>query len=199
MSNQAHESEVTTRLAAIEAQLQQFNQLLSGLTERVARTEEKFMLVPDVYKYKKLQDLLAAGDLREADWETIRVILAITGQPDLESITPEDMRRFSCNELRAIDSLWKTHSKGHFGFSVQAQIYQSVGGTLDTTINQDSRFIEYFGDRVGWRVDGKWQKCDDLDYTLAAPIGCHPSRWWNSPFGSKMTNYFFNRLLACGL
>lgn len=195
----SNESEVTNRLAAIEAQLQQFNQLLSRLTERVARAEENTMLVPDVYKYKKLQDLLAAGKLREADWETIRVILAVTGQPDLESITPEDMRRFSCNELRVIDNLWKTHTKDRFGFSVQAQIYQSVGGTLDTTINQDSKFIEYFGDRVGWRVNGKWQKCDDLDYTLTAPIGCHPSRWWNSPFGSKMTNYFFNRLIACDL
>lgn len=199
MSNEAHESEVITPLAAIEAQLQQFNQLLSGLTERVARSEENFLLVADVYKYKKLRDLLVAGDLREADWETIRVILAVTGQPDLESITPEDMRRFPCDELRVIDSLWTTYSKGRFGFSVQMQIYQSVGGSLDTTISQDSTVIEHFGEHVGWRVDGKWQKCDDLDYTLAAPIGCHPSRWWNSPFGSKMTNYFFNRLLTCGL
>lgn len=199
MSNQAHESELTTRLAAIEAQLQQFNQLLSGLTERVSRSEENFTLVADVYKYKKLRDLLAAGDLREADWETIRVIQAITEEPNVESITPDDMRRFPCDELRVIDSLWTTHSKGRFGFSVQMQIYQSVGGSLDTTIAQDNTLIERFGEQVGWRVNGKWVKCDDLDYTLAATIGCHPSRWWNSPFGSKMTNFFFNRLLTCGL
>ena len=67
MSNEAHESEVITRLAAIEAQLQQFNQLVSSLDERVARSQGNFMLVADVYKYKKLQDLLAAGDLQEAD------------------------------------------------------------------------------------------------------------------------------------
>jgi hypothetical protein len=109
------------------------------------------------------------------------------------------MRRFPCEELRVIDSLWKTYSKGRFGFSVQMQIYQSVGGSLDTTISQDSKVIERFGESVGWRIDSKWIKCDDLDYTLAAPLGCHPSRWWNSPFGSKMTNYFFNRLLTCGL
>lgn len=35
MSNEAHESEVITCLAAIEAQLQQFNQLVSSLDERV--------------------------------------------------------------------------------------------------------------------------------------------------------------------
>lgn len=180
-------------------QLQQFNQLLSSLSERVARLEENFMVVADVYKYKKLHDLLASENLREADWETIRVIQTITGQPDLEAITPDDMRRFPCDELRVIDSLWTNYSKGRFGFSVQMQIYQSVGGSLDTTVNQDNTVIERFGESTGWRVGGKWQKCDDLDYTLAAPRGCHPSRWWNSPFGSKMTNYFFNRLIKCGL
>ncbi|MBW4585111.1 GUN4 domain-containing protein [Aetokthonos hydrillicola Thurmond2011] len=199
MSNQAHESEVITRLAAIEEQLKQFNQLLLSLSERVTRSEENFILVADGYKYKKLRDLLASGDFREADWETIRVIQAIAGEPDVESITPDDMRQFPCEQLRVIDSLWANYSKGRFGFSVQMQIYQSVGGSLDTTIAQDSKVIERFGQKVGWRENGKWIKCDDLDYTVAAPLGCHPSRWWNSPFGSKMTNYFFNRLLTCGL
>lgn len=199
MSNETHQSETIARLAAIESQLQQLTQLFSNLSDRVTRSEENFLLVADVHKYKKLQDLLAAGDLREADWETIRVIQAITGEPDLESITPEDIRHFPCNELRVIDSLWKNYSKGRFGFSVQMQIYQSVGGSLDTTINQDNKKIEDFGERVGWRVDNKWLKCDDLDYTLNAPIGCHPSRWWNSPFGSKMTNFFFNRLISCSI
>ncbi|MBP5973465.1 MAG: GUN4 domain-containing protein [Brasilonema angustatum HA4187-MV1] len=199
MSNEVHESEVTTRLSAIEVQLQQLNQLLSNLGDRIARSEENFLMVADIHKYKKLRELLATGNLREADWETIRVIQAITGEPELGDITPDDMRQFSCDELRVIDNLWKNYSQGRFGFSVQIQIYQSVGGSLDTTINQDTGVIERFGERVGWRADNKWIKCDDLDYTLAAPIGCHPSRWWNSPFGSKMTNYFFNRLLVCGI
>lgn len=199
MSNEVHESEVTTRLSAIEVQLQQFNQLLANLSDRIAKSEESFLLVADIHKYKKLQELLAAGNLREADWETIRVIQAITKEPDLAAITPDDMREFPCEELRVIDSLWRKYSQGRFGFSVQIQRYQSVGGSFDTTINQDNAVIEKFGEVVGWRVNGKWLKCDDLDYTLAAPIGCHPSRWWNSPFGSKMTNYFFNRLLVCSL
>ena len=118
MSNEAHESEVITPLAAMEAQLQQFNQLLSGLTERVALSESNFIVVADVYKYKKLRDLLAASDLREADWETIRVISAIAGEPNVESITPDDMRGFPCDELRVIDNLWTTYSKGRFGFSL---------------------------------------------------------------------------------
>ncbi|MBW4634387.1 MAG: GUN4 domain-containing protein [Iphinoe sp. HA4291-MV1] len=199
MSSEVDELEITTRLTAIEVQLQQFNQLLSNLGDRIARSEENFLLVADIHRYKKLRELLATGNFTEADWETIRVIQAITGEPELGDITPDDMRQFPCDELRVIDNLWTNYSQGRFGFSVQIQIYQSVGGSLDTTINQDTGVIERFGERVGWRVDNKWLKCDDLDYTLAAPIGCHPSRWWNSPFGSKMTNYFFNRLLVCAI
>jgi hypothetical protein len=198
MSNEAYESEMTTRLAAIETQLQQFGQILSSITDRLTRSEEHLMLVTDVQRYKPLQDLLAAKDFREADWETIRLIVAVANEPSVEEITPEDMREFPCNALRVIDNLWTTYSEGHFGFSVQMRIYQSLGGNLETTIAQDRSLIETFGEQVGWRVDHKWLKCDDLDYTLAAPSGCHPSRWWNSPFGSKMTNFFFSRLITCG-
>jgi hypothetical protein len=190
--------QLSDRLAAMEAKLEHLNELPT-LAERIRRIESSLMLVPDVYRYQKLQELLAAGNLREADWETIQVILTITGAADLESITPEDMRRFPCNELRVIDNLWKAYSNDRFGFSVQAQIYQRVGGSLEATIAQDYRIIERFGEQVGWRVQSQWRKCDDLDYTLSAPLGCHPSRWWNSPFGSKMTNYFFARLLTCAL
>lgn len=194
---EVQESEVITRLTAIEAQLQQFGQILTLVSDRLARSEDSLMLVTDVQQYKKLQDLLAAGDLREADWETIRVIQAVTGEPNLEDITPDDMRQFPCSALRVVDNLWKAHSQGKFGFSVQIKIYQEVGGSLETTVAQDRAVIERFGEQVGWRADNRWIKCDDLDYTLNAPIGCHPSRWWNSPFGSKMTNFFFNRLLTC--
>ncbi|NJO78982.1 MAG: GUN4 domain-containing protein [Cyanobacteria bacterium RM1_2_2] len=193
------ESEVITRLSAIEAQLQQFGQILTTLSDRLQLSEQSLMLVTDVQRYQRLQDLLAAGDLVEADWETIRVIQAVTGEPNLEDITPDDMRQFPCSALRVVDNLWKTHSDGRFGFGVQIKIYQEVGGTLESTISQDRQLIEKFGEQVGWRVNEKWLKCDDLDYTLNAPVGCHPSRWWNSPFGSKMTNFFFNRLITCGI
>jgi GUN4-like len=195
MSDREHESELITRLLAIEKQLSKF----SDLGDRIARIEDKMMLMTEVYDYQKLQKLLKEGDWREADWETIRVIQSIAGQSSLEDITPDDMRKFPCSKLQAIDRLWNSYSNGRFGFSIQAQIYQSVGGSLETTIAQNSQKIVEFGEKVGWRKDNKWLKCDDLDYTLSAPVGCHPSRWWNSAFGSKMTNYFFNRLLTCGV
>jgi hypothetical protein len=191
-------TQLRDRLSELEAKFQHFSQLFS-LSERVTKIEDTLLLVADVYRFKRLQELLAAGDWQQADRETIQVILSVTKAPDLESISPNDVRQFPCNELYVIDRLWTNYSQGRFGFSVQAQLYQSVGGSLETTIAQDYSVIERFGDRVGWRVNGNWQKCDDLDYTLNAPIGCHPSRWWNSPFGAKMTNYFFARLITCEL
>lgn len=193
------DSEVVTRLAGIETQLQQLMQLVTGLSDRLSRSEADLTLVTDVQRFKPLQTFLEKGDFREADWETIRIIQTVTGEASLEDITPDDMRQFPCSALRVIDDLWQHHSQGRFGFGVQIKIYQEVGGTLESTIAQDRKRIEQFGERVGWRVGDRWLRCDDLDYTISAPIGCHPSRWWNSPFGSKMTNYFFNRLLTCKL
>ena len=172
---------------------------IAELEAKVKRLEEILLLVGDVYRFGRLQELLAAGKWREADQETIQVILVITGQSELEAISPNDVRQFPCDQLRVIDKLWTTYSNGRFGFSVQARIYQEVGGSLSTTIAQDNSVIERLGDRVGWWVNNRWQKCDELDYSLNAPEGCHPSRWWNSPFGSKMTNYFLARVMTCEL
>ena len=46
---------------------------------------------------------------------------------------------------------------GKFGFSVQKQIYQSLGGTRQ----YDSKIWEAFCDKVGWSQGGEWL---DLDY-----------------------------------
>jgi hypothetical protein len=186
------------RLAALEARVEQLLQA-NSVADRVTQIETKLLLVADLYRYGKLQELLAAGNFEQADRETVQIILLISSQPDLESITPNDVRHFSCHELRVIDTLWTTYSQNHFGFSVQAELYQTVGGSLNTTIAQDDRVIVELGKVVGWRKNNAWQKCDELDYSLNAPRGCHPSRWWNSPFGAKMTNYFFARLITCEL
>ncbi len=195
---QTLQSQLNPRLEAIEQQLQNFSNG-SDLSERITNLEKKLVLVGDIYRYTKLEELLAAGNFREADWETIRIIQEISGKEDLESITPQDIKNFPCHELKVIDRLWLTYSKERFGFSIQANIYQSVGGSLETTIVQDKQVLIEFGERVGWREGKTWKKCDNLSYTLSDPVGCHPSRWWNSPFGSKMTNYFFARLMNCEL
>jgi GUN4-like len=189
--------QLSDRVAKLENKLQNHDKLLT-LSERIDRLESNLIMVTDLYRFQPLQQLLKDKNWQEADRETIRALLAISGQAELESITPEDVRHFPCSDLSVLDRLWTIHSDGRFGFSVQAKIYQEVGGSLETTIAQDNALIKRFGERVGWWRNERWQKCDELDYTLSAPVGCHPSRWWNSPFGSKMTNFFFARLITCG-
>ncbi|MGQ4647820.1 GUN4 domain-containing protein [Lyngbya aestuarii] len=195
-------SELKTQLSQIGARLEVIEKSLdqvSTLSKRISRLEENFLLVADVHRYQRLRDYLATGSWSEADQETIRLIQDIAGQTDLEELRPNDIRTFPCSGIRIIDQLWLTYSDGRFGFSVQLHIYQSVGGTLNTTIEQNQDILEKWGEQVGWRRNNKWLKCSELDYSLNAPVGCHPSRWWNSPYGSKMTNYFLSRLMSCEL
>jgi hypothetical protein len=43
----------------------------------------------------------------------------------------KQLLNFPCTDLRTIDGLWVKYSNGHFGFSVQKEIYLSVGGKAD--------------------------------------------------------------------
>ena len=188
-------NQLSTQLAQIQQQLTQ----LQNVPEQVTQIQQQILRVADVYRYEKLQSLLEAGKWSEADTETINLIITLAEQPELELIRPEDIQHISCSELQVIDRLWSKYSHNRFGFSVQVKYYQELGGSIETTIEQDNKLIQKWGEGLGWRKDGRWLKCKDLDYSLNAPEGCHPSRWWNSPYGSKMTNYFLARLINCKL
>ena len=169
----------------------------SDISTKVSEIENSLQLVSDIVRFQPLRDMLAAKKWEEADTETIRLIADIAGHDDLEDFRPAEVQHFPCVHLQVIDNLWLTYSEGRFGFSIQARIYQEVGGNLETTIEQDSKIIQKWGERLGWRENNRWKKCDELDWSLNAPEGSHPARWWNSPFGSKMTNYFLARLMSC--
>ncbi|MBD1812856.1 serine/threonine-protein kinase [Microcoleus vaginatus DQ-U2] len=105
--------------------------------------------------YTRLRDLLAAGKWGEADEETARVMLKVASKDEqgYEYLDTESIEKFPCEDLRTIDQLWVKYSNGHFGFSVQKRIYQSLGGTS----KYDSDIWEKFGDKVGWRKKNKWE------------------------------------------
>ena len=193
---------VEQKLEQIMAQLSQFQaQLdrLSDLPAKVDRLEEKLLRVSNIYRYERLQNLLKAGQWLEADKETSRLILAIAGETDIERLRPDEVANLDCSELQVIDRLWLNYSNNRFGFSVQMKIYQELGGSIETTIEQNADITEHWGDRLKWRKDGQWRKCTNLEYSPKAPDGGLPAQWWNSPYGSKMTNYFLARLMSCQL
>ncbi len=61
------------------------------------------MIIADIYRYGRLRRLLAAGKWKEADLETTKVMINITGKAELDEITPEDIQKFPCNDIMVID------------------------------------------------------------------------------------------------
>ncbi|MHC5933435.1 GUN4 domain-containing protein [Nostoc sp.] len=142
--------------------------------------------------YTTLRDLLAAKNWKKADQETYRVMIQAVGKKDGDYFTSDELLNFPCTDLRTIDRLWVKYSNGHFGFSVQKEIYLSVGGKADGKYYEKA--WEKFGDRIGWRVKRSWIKSDEVTFDTSSPIG-HLPRGWGG-WGRKI---LFSRIETCKL
>jgi hypothetical protein len=144
--------------------------------------------------YTKLRDFLAQSKWKEADKETAKVMLQVANRTSSGWLRIEDIDNFPCEDLRTIDQLWLEYSSGRFGFSVQAKIYRSLGGTqklLEKIWNAfwaggmreyNEKIWYAFGDKVGWRVDNSWNY--KIKYDLEAPQGHLPWFGWGCIGGS---------------
>ena len=130
--------QIMTQLSLLKAKLDR----IDDLPTQVNRLEEKLLRVSNIYRYDRLQTLLKNEEWLEADKETSRLILAISGETDIENLRPNEVENLDCSELQVIDRLWLNYSNNRFGFSVQTQIYQELGGSIETTIEQNSIFIQ---------------------------------------------------------
>ncbi|KEI68361.1 serine/threonine kinase [Planktothrix agardhii NIVA-CYA 126/8] len=118
--------------------------------------------------YHQLEQLLKAGNWKEADEETAKKMVEAAGRTKEGFLVGID-NNFPCEDLRTIDQLWVKYSNGRFGFSVQQRIYKSLGGA-----RKPLAWAE-FCDIVGWRrVDGKWEEYKDLKFHQTAPVGHLP-------------------------
>ncbi|MDJ0734743.1 MAG: serine/threonine-protein kinase [Nostocaceae cyanobacterium] len=122
--------------------------------------------------YTKLRDLLKAKKWQEADRETYLVMMKAVGKKYGDLFYSDELLNFPSTDLRTIDNLWVKYSNGHFGFSVQKQIYLEVGGIPDG--NYDDEVWEKFGDRVGWRMKNGWIGSDNVTYDTESPRGHLP-------------------------
>lgn len=190
----------TAPTAALNQQLTALTEQVTALTQRVTHLENKLLLIPDIDRYGKLQDLLKQGQLKEADLETTQVILDTVAM-GRDELSPAMIAKFPCTVLTVIDRLWRTYSEDRFGFSTQLEIYQQGGGSIDTLRTQDRKVMGRFAQSVGWLVEGELQfpNYDHWDFSLQAPRGCFPAIWWRSPYGLKMVTFFFSRLIECNL
>ena len=108
--------------------------------------------------YQPLETYLKNEQWREADEETFKVMLKVADREEQSSLDEESINNFPCEDLRIIDQLWVKYSKGKFGFSIQKEIYESLGGTKE----YDENVFQRLSDRVGWRKDDNWVSYSDL-------------------------------------
>ena len=113
---------------------------------------------------------MAAGKWREADVETSRLMLKVTNQDRQKKLSIRSINNFPCTDLKTINQLWVKYSNGKFGFSVQTEIWESLGTqTFYLT-------FEKLGDRLGWHSILGWSNYDNLIFDLEkAPYGHLPA------------------------
>lgn len=153
----------------------QIIQSISDLRSQVSKLSDELMLVsPATGKdYTKLRNLLADGEWKKADEETLKRMVKISKR-DREGwrwLDRGEIEQFPWQDLRIINRLWVDYSNGRFGFSVQKQIWQSI----NVANNNDFEKEKTLGDRVGWRVNNNWIKSDEFTFDISASEGHLPS------------------------
>ena len=101
--------------------------------------------------YTRLRDLLREGKWRDADNETCKVMMRAVGIEPGERFVTNGLQNFPCTDLKTIDGLWTKYSKGHFGFSVQKEVWQKYGSPTSSSKKWDQLCIE-----VGWKSAGSY-------------------------------------------
>jgi GUN4-like len=123
----------------------------------------------------KLQDLLKQQQWQAADLETTAMMLNMGGRQHEGFLRIEDIQNLDYHHLKQIDNLWKTYSNNQFGFSIQAEIWRSVGGTAQVDWHAWCRFGSRTGWYVGWYDTGDtWIWWNDAKFSLNAPRGHLP-------------------------
>ncbi len=131
--------------------------------------------------YRHLRELLEAGKWKEADLETMNIILKITNRKKEKWLREkQDIGEITCEDIRIMNNLWEKYSNNQFGFKAQQEIWQKVRRDVSKF---DSGYIKFgdperirFAARVGWRVNNDWlPSYDDFTFNLNAPKGHLPT------------------------
>jgi hypothetical protein len=110
-----------------------------------------------------LETYLQQGKWREADEETAFIfyqVMVSNGYKNWDKL----LQNFPSQILKELDRLWVSYSDGHFGFSIQKQIWESVGGHPYSGYQTWEKFSE----QVGWydREEDEWIAHRSLPFTI---------------------------------
>ena len=153
------------------------------------------------------EELLSLAQWKEGDRLTNKIIVELAGKHKIAELTADDIDNIACDVWILIDQAWLEFSNNHFGWSVQKQIWRSLGGRLIYEENIYWKFAniyEKFSDRVGWRrprwlnlgLSPKvWRKYENLIFAINAPSGHLPSLFfWE---GFNLVDIVLYRLEIC--
>ncbi|NEO97965.1 MAG: protein kinase [Symploca sp. SIO2E9] len=121
--------------------------------------------------YTIIHNLLVKKKWKEADQQTWDMLCQLLSKNPGYYLKNDDIRNLPSQELLRIDQLWIKYSRGRFGFSVQARIYEEVGGDYPSLCN-----------RLGWPLHQASVPDSQLKFNLKAPVGHLPSRRWVGGF-----------------
>lgn len=132
--------------------------------------------------YLPLQQLLAKQDFLNADKLTLQKLCELGGGAAVQRkwIYFTEVGQFPISDLQTINALWLTHSEGKFGFSVQREIWLSLGKNWDK-----------LWEKIHWRKENLWTRYpQEFVWDLTAPRGHLPLS--NQLRGVRVIEALFN-------
>jgi len=116
--------------------------------------------------YTELQKLLIEQDFQAADRLTLGLLCQLAGASAMQRkwLYFTEVDNFPLLDLQTINTLWLVFSEGKFGFSVQRQIWLSVGKNWE----------KLWGE-IGWKDGNNWTRYpNEFTWDLTAPKGHLP-------------------------
>jgi hypothetical protein len=110
----------------------------------------------------ELNSLMKQQNWRESDRKDWAFILFIANREKEGYLELENIKNFSCPDLKTLDNLWVKNSNGKYGYSVIKKIWLETGNSLKVNWNtgdiEDFNEMAYnnFYDRIGWKEKGEW-------------------------------------------
>lgn len=116
--------------------------------------------------YSLLQKLLAAADFQAADRITMKLLCELAGSAAVQRkwLYFTEVDQIPETDLQTINTLWQLYSEDKFGFSVQREIWLSVGKMWDK-----------MWPKIGWKNGNNWTRYPhEFTWDLTAPRGHLP-------------------------
>jgi hypothetical protein len=114
--------------------------------------------------YAPLQALLAQQEFEAADRLTLEKLCELAGSMSQKWFYFTAVQNFPATDLQTINALWLVHSEGKFGYSVQRELWLSLG--------QD---WEKLWTKIDWKNGNSWTRYPQgFTWDLGAPRGHLP-------------------------